>query len=160
MLLHIGQGVGFCVCFFRFFCVFFEFNEAYLFFKAHKNSKNPTEANINMNKNVVVIVFYRKKMTVKKYFVKFSSMEKKFLLLIIGFMPVFLVAAENQQIETNIKRPKIGLVLAGGGAKGVAHLPVLKAIEDLNIPIDFIAGTSMGAIIGGFYACGYSADEI
>ncbi len=57
-------------------------------------------------------------------------------------------------------RPKIGLVLSGGGAKGAAHIGVLKYIEQEGIPIDYIAGTSMGAVVGGMYALGYSADEI
>lgn len=58
------------------------------------------------------------------------------------------------------KRPKIGLVLSGGGAKGAAHIGVLKYLEEAGIPIDYIAGTSMGSIVGGMYALGYSADEI
>ncbi|MFA7117027.1 MAG: patatin-like phospholipase family protein [Bacteroidales bacterium] len=58
------------------------------------------------------------------------------------------------------KRPKIGLVLAGGGAKGIAHIGVLKLLEEVGIKPDYIAGTSMGAIIGGLYAMGYSADEL
>ncbi|MBI9058926.1 MAG: patatin-like phospholipase family protein [Labilibaculum sp.] len=58
------------------------------------------------------------------------------------------------------ERPKIGLVLSGGGAKGFAHVGVLKVIDELGIPIDYIAGTSMGSIIGGFYAIGYSATDI
>lgn len=58
------------------------------------------------------------------------------------------------------KRPKIGLVLSGGGAKGFAHVGVLKVIDELGIPIDYIAGTSMGGLIGGFYAIGYSAVDI
>ena len=58
------------------------------------------------------------------------------------------------------QRPKIGLALSGGGARGGAHVGVLKALEALNIPIDYIAGTSMGAIIGGFYAAGYSVAEL
>jgi NTE family protein len=57
-------------------------------------------------------------------------------------------------------RIKVGLVLSGGGARGGAHVGVLKALEELGVPIDYIAGTSMGAIIGGFYAAGYSAGEI
>ncbi|WP_457665850.1 patatin-like phospholipase family protein [Thiolapillus sp.] len=57
-------------------------------------------------------------------------------------------------------RPKIGLVLSGGGARGAAHVGVLKVIEELHIPIDYIAGTSMGAIIGGLYASGMSPEEI
>ena len=58
------------------------------------------------------------------------------------------------------ERPKVGLVLSGGGAKGVAHIGVLKVLEKADIPIDYICGTSMGAIIGGLYSVGYSASEI
>lgn len=68
-----------------------------------------------------------------------------------------------QIMGNNLKgneRPKIGLVLSGGGAKGFAHVGVLKVIDELGIPIDYIAGTSMGSIIGGFYAIGYSAADI
>src|ERR1041384_3396229 len=49
-------------------------------------------------------------------------------------------------------RPRIGLVLSGGGARGAAHVGVLKALEEMHIPIDAIAGTSMGAVVGGLYA--------
>lgn len=55
---------------------------------------------------------------------------------------------------------KVAVVLSGGGAKGVTHIGVLKALEENGIPIDYIAGTSMGAIIGGLYAAGYSPDEM
>lgn len=55
---------------------------------------------------------------------------------------------------------KVALVLSGGGAKGLAHVGVLKALEEHDIPIDYIVGTSMGGIIGGFYAAGYSPDQI
>lgn len=55
---------------------------------------------------------------------------------------------------------KVALVLSGGGAKGLAHVGVLKALEENDIPIDYIVGTSMGGIIGGFYAAGYSPDQI
>lgn len=54
----------------------------------------------------------------------------------------------------------VGLVLSGGGAKGIAHIGVIQALEDNNIPIDYITGTSMGAIIGGLYACGYTPAEM
>lgn len=57
-------------------------------------------------------------------------------------------------------RPKIGLVLSGGGARGVAHVGVLKALEELRIPIDCIAGASMGSIVGGLYASGMSPAQI
>ena len=58
------------------------------------------------------------------------------------------------------ERPKIGIALAGGGARGGAHIGVLRELERLQIPIDYIAGTSVGSIIGGLYASGYSLDEI
>lgn len=59
-----------------------------------------------------------------------------------------------------LDRPKIGLVLGGGGAKGFAHIPVLKCLDDLEIPIDYIAGTSAGGIIAALYAVGYSGRDI
>ncbi len=62
--------------------------------------------------------------------------------------------------KDSIKRPKIGLVLSGGGAKGFAHIGVLKVLEEAGIKIDYIGGTSMGAIIGGLYATGYNATQI
>ena len=62
--------------------------------------------------------------------------------------------------DTTHKRKSVGLVLSGGGAKGLAHIGVLRALEQNNIPIDYIAGTSMGAIVGGLYASGYSVDSI
>ncbi|HOG41476.1 MAG TPA: patatin-like phospholipase family protein [Bacteroidales bacterium] len=58
------------------------------------------------------------------------------------------------------QRPKVGVVLCGGGAKGAAHVGVLKVLEEYDIPIDYIAGTSMGAIVGGLYSIGYSAAEL
>ncbi len=57
-------------------------------------------------------------------------------------------------------RPKIGLVLSGGGARGAAHIPVLEMLDSLHIPIDYIAGTSMGGLAGAFYAVGYSGKDI
>ena len=70
------------------------------------------------------------------------------------------ITAYSQDTTSVKARPKVGLVLSGGGAKGAAHIGVLKYIEEAEIPIDYIAGTSMGAIVGGMYAMGYSADEI
>jgi NTE family protein len=57
-------------------------------------------------------------------------------------------------------RPRIGLVLSGGGAKGTAHVGVLRVIEEMQVPIDFIVGTSMGAVVGGLYAAGMSPDQM
>lgn len=59
-----------------------------------------------------------------------------------------------------LKAQKVGLVLSGGGAKGLAHIGVLKALEENNIPIDYITGTSMGGIVGAMYAAGYSPKQI
>ena len=57
-------------------------------------------------------------------------------------------------------RPRVGLVLSGGGARGAAHVGVLKVLEDLRVPVDAVAGTSMGAVVGGLYASGLSARQI
>ena len=80
-----------------------------------------------------------------------------FLALILS-ATVFLSAQNN----TNIRAPrlKVGVVLGGGGAKGAAHIGVLKYMEEMGIPVDYVAGTSMGSIIGGLYALGYSPDEL
>jgi len=59
-----------------------------------------------------------------------------------------------------VQGQKVALVFSGGGAKGLAHIGVLKALEENNIPVDYIVGTSMGAIVGGYYAAGYSPGEI
>ncbi len=58
------------------------------------------------------------------------------------------------------QRPRVGLVLSGGGARGAAHIGVLKVLDELRVPVDCVAGTSMGAIVGGLYATGMSAREI
>ncbi|MFM2588877.1 patatin-like phospholipase family protein [Vibrio sp. TBV020] len=73
-------------------------------------------------------------------------------------MVAFGVSA--QSVEEDAPRPKIALVLAGGGAKGAAHIGVLKALEELRVPVDYITGTSMGSFVGGLYATGMSAEEI
>ena len=70
------------------------------------------------------------------------------LLLIILCLPVFLEAQ------------KVAVVLSGGGAKGFAHVGVLQALEEHNIPIDYIVGNSMGALVGGLYAAGFSPEQI
>ena len=72
------------------------------------------------------------------------------LIIIISFCNLF--GQEN--------RPKVGLVLSGGGARGFAHVGVLKMLDSLNFPVDYIAGTSIGGLIGALYGCGYSGTEI
>jgi len=81
----------------------------------------------------------------KKYFI---------ILFIISFFFSFTLRLYAQHT------PKIGLVLSGGGAKGMAHIGILKALEEAGITPDYITGTSMGSIMGGLYSIGYSADEI
>lgn len=76
-----------------------------------------------------------------------------FLFLSLFFSTVFFGQEDNDM-------PKIGVVLSGGGAKGLAHIGVLKVLEESGIKISYIGGTSMGAIIGGLYASGYSAKEL
>ena len=58
------------------------------------------------------------------------------------------------------ERPRVGLVLSGGGARGIAHVGVLQVLEELRVPVDVVAGTSMGAIVGGLYAYGLSPDDL
>lgn len=76
---------------------------------------------------------------------------KKISLLLLCF---FLL------LPTLVRAQKVGLVLSGGGAKGLTHIGIIRALEENNIPIDYITGTSMGAIIGSLYAMGYSPDDM
>lgn len=80
-------------------------------------------------------------------------MRRLLLCLLLSFTSLALCAAEAT-------RPKVGLVLSGGAARGLAHIGVLKALEEQGVKIDAIAGTSMGAVIGGLYASGYKIDEL
>lgn len=80
-------------------------------------------------------------------------MRKLFLFLLI-FCQLVSIQAQHQP------RKKVGVVLSGGGAKGVAHVRALKIIEQAGIPIDYIVGTSMGSIVGGLYAIGYTTSQL
>ena len=81
---------------------------------------------------------------------------KKHLSLILVLLPVLFLALPALSQE----RKKVGVVLSGGGAKGVAHIQALKVIEEAGIPIDYIVGTSMGSIIGGLYSIGYTPQQL
>lgn len=83
---------------------------------------------------------------------------RKILLLAAAMMMGSAVMAQQHHTET--KRKKVGVVLSGGGAKGMAHIGVLKVLEKAGIPVDIVTGTSMGSIIGGLYAIGYNADAL
>jgi len=73
---------------------------------------------------------------------------------------VFFLYSQKNFAQDTLKKPKIGLVLSGGGAKGFAHIGVLKVLEQAGIKIDYIGGTSMGAVVGGLYASGYNVAQI
>lgn len=83
---------------------------------------------------------------------------KRILYLLIFLFCAGLLTA--QVPSPNLKRKKVAVVLSGGGAKGVAHIGALKVIEEAGIPIDYIVGTSMGSIIGGLYAIGYTPEQM
>ena len=70
------------------------------------------------------------------------------------------IGKESDSENKGKNRPKIGLVLSGGGAKGLAHIGVLKVIEEAGVQVDIVTGTSMGSIVGGLYAIGYSPEQI
>ncbi|WP_339538115.1 patatin-like phospholipase family protein [Pseudomonas sp. RA_15y_Pfl2_54] len=84
-------------------------------------------------------------------------MRRLLFCLLLGFLPLFVLASVH---ASESPRPKVGLVLSGGAARGLAHIGVLKALEEQGIKIDAIAGTSMGAVVGGLYASGYKIDEL
>jgi NTE family protein len=78
---------------------------------------------------------------------------RKIFILLITILPSLYLSAQD-------RRPSIGVTLSGGGAKGLAHIGILKAIDSAGLNVDYITGTSMGSIIGGLYAAGYSADQL
>ncbi|MFT6755774.1 MAG: NTE family protein, partial [Urechidicola sp.] len=82
---------------------------------------------------------------------------KKELTLLLIFCTLFGFSQEDNDVQKDVK---VGLVLSGGGAKGFAHVGVLKVLEEAGVRVDYIGGTSMGAIVGSMYASGYSAKEI
>ena len=87
-------------------------------------------------------------------------MKQLFLLISLLFLAPISLAQDTTSLDQEHKTHKIGLVLSGGGAKGLAHIGALKVIDSLGIKIDYIGGTSMGAIIGGLYASGYTAKQL
>ena len=93
-------------------------------------------------------------------FHKINSNKANLFFLNYAFFFTLFFIFNGLPIFSQQNRPKIGLVLSGGGAKGFAHIGVLKEIEKAGIKIDYISGTSMGAVVGGLYATGYSATQI
>ena len=99
----------------------------------------------------------------------------KFLIFLLCFLISSLCAQENiyeremgslfsffqsDYAKSTTRRPRVGIVLSGGGARGISHVGVLKGLEKHGIPVDLIVGTSMGSVVGGFYAAGYSAADL
>lgn len=82
------------------------------------------------------------------------------LILIYLLIPVNVPACQPSGFPTKDGSPRVGLVLSGGGARGAAHVGVLRVLEEMKIPISFIAGTSIGSIVGGLYSAGLSPDDI
>lgn len=81
--------------------------------------------------------------------------------IVSGALVTWLMCVQAiAQTPADTQRPRVGLVLSGGGARGVAHIGVLKVLEELHVPIDAVAGTSMGAVVGGLYASGMRANDI
>lgn len=89
-----------------------------------------------------------------------SIVRSAFCCTVLCLLVVSAEAQGKKNVAINAPRPKVGVVLGGGGAKGAAHIGVLKYIEEMGIPVDYVAGTSMGSIIGGLYCMGYSPDEL
>jgi NTE family protein len=85
-----------------------------------------------------------------------ASLFAMFIALVLGASSISPVLAEAAEQA----RPRVGLVLSGGGARGAAHVGVLKVLDEMRIPIDAIAGTSMGAVVGGLYASGMPMEDI
>ena len=94
---------------------------------------------------------------------------KKIVLILMAAMMCSMVKAQCAMDSAQCKmhhaqckkeRKKVGVVLSGGGAKGMAHIGVLKVLEKAGIPVDIVTGTSMGSIVGGLYAIGYNANSL
>ena len=87
---------------------------------------------------------------------------KKILLLLVALLAqeVYSQEINNDSERVGGKPKKVAVVLSGGGAKGMAHIGVLKVLEKAHIPIDIVTGTSLGSIVGGLYAIGYNAHSL
>ena len=93
------------------------------------------------------------------------SLRYRWLVLIAGLLPLCAAygdesADSGSAASPDASRPRVGLVLGGGGARGAAHIGVLMELERLRVPVDAVVGTSMGAIVGGLYASGMSAADL
>src|SRR5437764_14319163 len=90
-------------------------------------------------------------------------MRRVFPFLVLLVFPILLIAQDSPataQAQPAKVRPKIGVALEGGGALGLAHIGVLQWFEEHHIPVDYVAGTSMGGLVGGFFATGMSPADM
>jgi NTE family protein len=94
------------------------------------------------------------------HFVEGNFSRSHFFSLSLGLLLIVVMLSALTTFAQAPKRLKIGVALEGGGALGLAHIGVLKWFEQHHIPVDYIAGTSMGGLVGGFYATGKSPDEL
>ena len=85
---------------------------------------------------------------------------KKIIMILVAVLMCGAVSAQKEKERKEPPRKKVAVVLSGGGAKGMAHIGVLKVLEKAGIPIDIVTGTSMGSIIGGLYAIGYNSHSL
>ncbi|MCX7549128.1 patatin-like phospholipase family protein [Xanthomarina sp. F1114] len=92
--------------------------------------------------------------------VSFTHRTTHFLGVCLVFLLPFHIFSQDNTKSQESTKPKVALVLSGGGAKGIAHIPLLQTLDSLGIVPDLIVGTSMGSIVGGLYAMGYSGDSI
>ena len=93
---------------------------------------------------------------------KTNGFRGRFLLGLGFLIPALLVLPAHcpEAAAAEARRPKVGLALSGGGARGIAHIGVLAELERIGLKIDYIAGTSMGSIVGGLYAAGYTPGQM
>ncbi len=119
-----------------------------------------------MSKKIIIVMFFIFAAVLqadeKTYYedVKIKQLEKEMENIQIKINRLKKSKEMKMSKENDGKRAKIGLVLSGGGAKGFAHIGVLKVLEENNIKVDYITGTSMGAVVGALYSVGYSPSEI
>src|SRR6478672_3488135 len=96
----------------------------------------------------------------KPYAAELLAITRSLLCIALCLLSLEALAQASDGQQPAARRPKIGLVLSGGGARGVAHVGVLKVLNEMRIPVDYVVGTSMGSIVAGAYSSGMSAEEM
>ena len=103
------------------------------------------------------------------------KIQKNLLIILLIFIPIIAYSQETIDLKLSLRekslpfglikkvpkeKPIVSLALSGGGSRAISHIGVLKAIEELKIPIDYIIGTSMGSVVGGLYSAGYKLEDL